>query len=173
MKIYIDFDGVILNTTPHIFDEWLDNNDDINIKELEKIEYIKGRNWHKILREASVIDDAISVLKDMDIKNTAILTKVHSLENEGTEKIRFLRENGVKLDVVLVPYPLKKTDVVEASGNILIDDTVHNLDDWNRCGGECIFFNQNDFDVDEWHSLNLKYPKIKTLKNINTFIKKR
>lgn len=173
MKIYIDFDGVILNTTPHIFDEWLDNNDDINIKELEKIEYIKGRNWHKILREASVIDDAISVLKDMDIKNTAILTKVHSLENEGTEKIRFLRENGVKLDVVLVPYPLKKTDVVEASGNILIDDTVHNLDDWNKCGGECIFFNQNDFDVDEWHSLNLKYPKIKTLKNINTFIKKR
>lgn len=173
MKIYIDFDGVILNTTPHIFDEWLDNNDDINIKELEKIEYIKGRNWHKILREASVIDDAISVLKDMDIKNTAILTKVHSLENEGTEKIRFLRENGVKLDVILVPYPLKKTDVVEASGNILIDDTVHNLDDWNKCGGECIFFNQNDFDVDEWHSLNLKYPKIKTLKNINTFIKKR
>ena len=173
MKIYIDFDGVILNTTPHIFDEWLDNNDDINIKELEKIEYIKGRNWHKILREASVIDDAISVLKDMDINNTAILTKVHSLENEGTEKIRFLRENGVKLDVVLVPYPLKKTDVVEASGNILIDDTVHNLDDWNKCGGECIFFNQNDFDVDEWHSLNLKYPKIKTLKNINTFIKKR
>lgn len=173
MKIYIDFDGVILNTTPHIFDEWLDNNDDINIKELEKIEYIKGRNWHNILREASVIDDAISVLKDMDIKNTAILTKVHSLENEGTEKIRFLRENGVKLDVVLVPYPLKKTDVVEASGNILIDDTVHNLDDWNKCGGECIFFNQNDFDVDEWHSLNLKYPKIKTLKNINTFIKKR
>lgn len=173
MKIYIDFDGVILNTTPHIFDEWLDNNDDINIKELEKIEYIKGRNWHKILREASVIDDAISVLKDMDIKNTAILTKVHSLENEGTEKIRFLRENGVKLDVVLVPYPLKKTDVVEASGNILIDDTVHNLDDWNKCGGECIFFNQNDFDVDEWYSLNLKYPKIKTLKNINTFIKKR
>ena len=173
MKIYIDFDGVVLNTTPHIFDEWLDVNDDINIKELEKIEYIKGRNWHKILREASVIDDAISVLKDMDVKNTAILTKVHSLENEGTEKIRFLREMGVKLEVILVPYPLKKTEVVNASGNVLIDDTIHNLDDWSKCGGKCIFFNQNDFDVDEWHSLNLKYPKIKTLKNINTFIKKR
>lgn len=173
MKIYIDFDGVILNTTMHIFDEWLDNNDDINIKELEKIEYIKGRNWHKILRESSVIDDAISVLKGMDINNTAILTKVHSLENEGTEKIRFLRENGVKLEVILVPYPLKKTDVVEAKDNILIDDTVHNLDDWYKCGGESIFFNQNDFDIDEWHSLNFKYPKIKTLKNNTAIIKKR
>lgn len=173
MKIYIDFDGVILNTTPQIFDEWLDNNDDINIKELEKIEYIKCRNWHKILRESMVIDDAISVLKNMDVKNTAILTKVHSLENEGAEKIRFLREMGVKLEVILVPYPLKKTEVVNANGNVLIDDTIHNLDDWSKCGGKCIFFNQNDFDVDEWHSLNLKYPKIKTLKNINTIINRK
>lgn len=170
MKVYIDFDGVILYTTKELFNEWLSTNYDINIKEKSKIKYIISKDWEYILKKSPVIDEAIKYLREMDPDKTAILTKIHSLENEGAAKVRFLRNALVKQEVVLVPYTLSKTDVVSAKGNYLIDDTIHNLDKWTSCGGNGIFFNKDDCDEDEWHDINTKYPKIKTLKYVNNLI---
>ena len=82
-----------------------------------------------------IIKNSISELKDMDPKMTSILTKVHSMENESVAKVRFLRDMGVKQKIIIVPYHLKKTDMVDACGNILVDDCVRNLDHWKECGG--------------------------------------
>lgn len=173
MKKYIDFDSVILDTAPVLFKEWLEENDEINTRESEKIAYINSQPWDKILLESNIINDSIYYLKNIDPKRSAILTKIHSLENEGMAKIRYLRNAGVKQEVILVPYYLDKTDVVDAYKNILVDDSVYNCDKWLSCGGYPIFFNKDNIDMDEWKVHNTDHPKIRTLKNIDYAYRKK
>lgn len=162
---YIDFDGVILDTESLMFHEksgfWQFSHD-------EQIEYVKNQDWMRILNQATVIKDAINILKELDAEDTAILTKVHSL-NEADAKINYLRDNGVKQSVILVPYKLSKIDVVPAIGNILVDNAMFNLDEWKKSSGIPIFFNKDDEDIDEYGIKNENYPKIKTLRFLNHY----
>ena len=77
----------------------------------------------------------------------------HSLY-EGEEKIRFLREHGVKLEVILAPYKLKKCEVVDAKNNILIDDSLRNLYEWEQSGGYSMFFDRDENNIDSWNQYN-------------------
>ena len=36
----------------------------------------------------------------------------------------------IKQNLILVPYYCKKTDMVDPDGNILVDDCLYNLYDW-------------------------------------------
>lgn len=165
MKIYVDCDGVILDSEIWLFDEEYRG---LNIKtEEEKIIYIQKKNWDQILRKSEVISNAIEILKEL--KDIAILTKVHSMRNEGVAKIKIFRDLGLKNEIILVPYTLKKTDVVCATGNILVDDTLHNLDDWKLSGGIPLYFNKNSSDVDGWGNINKNYTKIKSLEYLKNF----
>lgn len=168
VKIYIDFDGVIMDTSPHLFDIWCKIPFNEKLSENTKIKYMKLKRWMDILNQAKVINDSINELKNMDTSNTTILTKVHSLENEGVSKIRFLRDKGIRQNIIIVPYYCKKTDIVDAYGNILVDDCVKNLDEWKSMHGIPIFFNKDALDNDEWKNVNTEYPKIKTLKSLST-----
>lgn len=159
MKKYIDCDGVVFNSEILLFD---DEYRSLKMKdEFNKIKYIQTKDWNEILRKSEIINDAINILKEL--REFAILTKVHSLENEGVAKIKFFRSLDIKNEIILVPYELKKTDVVDPKGNILVDDTIHNLDDWQEQGGISIFFNKDNLDIDGWGKVNSKYPKIKSL----------
>lgn len=159
MRKYVDCDGVIFDSEFWLFD---DEYRRLKIQdEFNKIKYIQARDWYEILTKSEVISDAINILKEM--REVAILTKVHSMENEGVAKIKFLRELGVRNEIILAPFTVKKTDVVNPFGNILVDDTVHNLDDWKEKGGIPIFFNKDNLDVDGWGRTNTDYPKIKSL----------
>ena len=159
MKKYVDCDGVIFNSEILLFDEEYRS---LQIKnEEEKIKYIQRKDWDKILEKSEIINDAINILKDL--KDFAILTKVHSMENEGVAKIKIFRELGLKNEIILCPFTVKKSDVVDPYGNILIDDTVHILDDWKEKGGIPIFFNKNNLDIDGWGRTNTKYVKVKSL----------
>ncbi|MBQ2946603.1 MAG: hypothetical protein IJE04_01960 [Bacilli bacterium] len=159
MKKYIDCDGVIFDSEIWLFD---DEYRSLKIKdEFNKIKYIQTKDWNEILRKSGIINDAINILKEL--RDFAILTKVHSMENEGVAKIKLFRSLDIKNEIILVPYTLKKTDVVDPCGNILVDDTVHNLDDWKEEGGIPIFFNKDNLDIDGWGKENKKYPKIKSL----------
>ena len=153
---YIDFDGVILDTEGHLFYDWYKIPNYHELTEEDKIRYVQCANWYKILHESNFINDSLYILKHMDIKNNAILTKIHSLENEGYGKIRFLREKGIKQNIFIVPYLAKKTDVVSALGNILVDDCLANLDDWTLNGGYPMFFNKKENDIDSWGQYNHK-----------------
>ena len=145
---YIDFDGVILDTESLMFREksgfWQFSHD-------EQIEYVKNQDWMRILNQAAVIKDAINILKELDAK------------------VNYLRDNGVKQSVILVPYKLSKRDVVPAIGNILVDNAMFNLDEWKKSSGIPIFFNKDDEDIDEYGIKNENYPKIKTLRFLNHY----
>ena len=151
---YIDFDQVILATEEELFKEYLEKKAQ-GIK-LDKQKYIEEFDWDWLVFNSEVIADAIEIIKS--VPNDKILTKVHSLK-EASAKIKFLRANNVTNEIIIVPGNHKKTDLVSAKGNILIDDAVHNLDDWSNAGGIAYFFNKDNLDTDNWGVTNTKYKK--------------
>ena len=161
---YIDFDGVILDTEEILFEEWRKNPDSHLLSEKEKIEYIKNANWKYVLENSKIINDAIYILRQSDPNKVAILTRVHSLENEGAEKIKYLRRKLVENQIILAPYNLRKDEVVEAYGNILVDDSLRNLKQWCKAGGYPMYFNKNNGNIDPWGSCNDNYHYQKVLK---------
>lgn len=164
---YIDFDGVILDTDELLFEEWrkLPNRD--LLPEREKIKYIQKANWEYILYNSDIINDSIYYLKQMNPKTTFILTKVHSLTNEASAKIKWLREQGVQQNALIVPYDLNKNLVGIAKGNILVDDCIKNLRDWEKNGGYPILFDIDDDGYDSWNKPNINgYQKVMSLKDI-------
>ena len=138
--LYIDFDGVILDTEDLLFEEWRKNPNRHLLPEIEKIKYIQRADWPFILNNSEVMNDSLYYLKHMDPNTSFILTKVHSLTNEGSSKIKWIRRQGIEQSVILVPYDTKKCDVVDAEGNILVDDCLKNLDEWALKKGSPIFF---------------------------------
>ena len=158
-KKYVDFDGVIKDTYMPLFEDYLEKQK--NGEYIDDTEHVIKKDWIYVLEKSPIINDAIRILNELE--DTAILTRIHSLENEGVAKIRDLRNLGAKCDIILVPYQLKKSDVVSAEGNILVDDAVFNLDEWVHAGGEGIFFDNNGNNIDGWHVENKKYVRTKSL----------
>ena len=167
MKKYIDFDGVIMDTYMPLFEDYLAKK--AKGIYVDDTEHVINKNWQEVLDNSLVIEDAITIIKELNPENTAILTRIHSLENEGVAKIKFLREIGIKCNIILVPYPVKKTDIVLAKDNILVDDAIFNLDEWYSAGGIPIFFDTYKNNIDGWGVENKKYIKTRTLKILKKY----
>lgn len=153
---YIDFDGVLLDTEDILFYDWRNEPERFNMPWDTEERYVERAMWKNILKNSPVINDAIYILKNMDYKDTAILTKVHSLENEGVAKINYLRKCGVKQNIILVPFSMSKCDVVDVKDNILIDDSIRNLVEWEANGGYPMFFDRKGNNIDCWDEYNYK-----------------
>lgn len=155
MKVYVDFDGVILDT------DFIIDRDYSKIDDIKRSDFIKNYDWNKLVNEASVINNSLDNLKNSKF-DTYILSKISSM-NEGIAKVNYLRDNGVLTNIHLVPTKVSKSDVVSPEGNILIDDKVYNLDEWEEKGGISIFFNKDNLDYDIRGNKNIKYKKISNL----------
>ena len=159
VKKYVDFDGVIKDTYVPLFEDyWVRQK---NGEYIDDTEHVIKKDWIYVLEKSPIINDAIKILNELD--DTAILTRVHSLENEGFAKIRDLRELGAKCDIILVPYTVKKSDVVSARGNVLVDDAIFNLDEWVLAGGIPIFFDNKGTNEDGWGVKNTMYRRTRSL----------
>ena len=150
---YIDLDGVILDTEDILFNLLLF--DRSSLDEDFIFPYVVNINWAYILNEAKEINNSISILKKMDPKESAILTKVHS-NQEADAKINYFKSIGVKQEVIPVFYPNKKNEIVIAKNNILIDDSLRNLRQWVMAGGYPMFFDRNENNIDSWDEYNVK-----------------
>ena len=154
MKIYIDFDGVILDTDTTIDNIIKDNN-------IDKKEYIRSCDWDSLLNNTDVINNSIEYLRESKL-DINLLSKISTLE-EGIAKVKYLRDNGVDMNIHLVPTKMSKSDIVNSKGNILIDDKIYNLDEWDSKGGISIFFNKDNNDIDHYGKTNTKYEKTSDL----------
>ena len=96
-------------------------------------------------------------------KKDDTVTKDSSVLSKWENEINYFLDKNIKQKIIIVPYHLKKTDMVDACGNILVDDCVRNLDHWKECGGTPIFFSKNDSDIDNWGDVNTSYTKVKSL----------
>lgn len=163
---YIDCDGVILDTECGLFDEYNRlKNMGVDIKRLT---YLQQLNWQEWIRQAKIINNAIAIIKEHNPNDAEILTKVHSL-SEGLAKIEYFRELGIQNNIILVPNRLDKSSVVQAKGNLLVDDSIKNLDEWVVHDGIPLFFNavgENKSTFKEQTTINEQYPIISTLESI-------
>lgn len=155
MKIYIDFDGVILDTDK-IIDEEIPKDTNISRRD-----FIKNYDWNILLEKSEQINNSFYYLKQAKY-DIFLLSKFASME-EGEAKVKFLRKKGVNINIHLVPVDVEKSSVVNAHNNILIDDKIYNLDDWKEKGGIPIFFNKENLDTDIKGKINTKYFKISNL----------
>ena len=141
MKIYIDCDGVILDTETGLFDSYY------QLKEsnpnLKKLQYLQEMDWKNWLKQSKILGNSIEILKHYNPEGIYILTKVHSLQ-EATAKIEFFRSLSVKNDIIIVPNGVSKNSMVEAQGNILIDDSNKNLEEWEKSGGISLYYGNKD-----------------------------
>ena len=153
MKVYVDFDGVILDTDS-VIDMVFDGNGD-------RREFVSNYDWFKLMKDDIIINDALFFINKSSY-DISLLSKISSM-CEGQAKVKFLRENGVCIDINFVPTLINKCDVVNANGNVLIDDKIVNLDSWHKSGGISIFFNKDGIDTDIHGDRNILYPMITNL----------
>ena len=144
-NLYIDFDGVILNTidvTYRLLEE-----ENIDLKDVEKVQnFYKTLDWKNLLSITPEINNAFNCIQELlDSKkyNISILTHVNSMD-EIIEKVKFIRKHTDHLTIIPVPKPLSKTKMVRAKDAILVDDYTKNLKEWEKEGGIGIKFTQKE-----------------------------
>ena len=142
IKLYLDFDGVILDTINVTFRRIKE----LNITEEEEIQqFYRSVDWKKLLKETKEINNSLANIKkiiDSDLFDVEILTHVNS-ELEGELKTEYINEvfDGIKVNPVF--KHIDKCDSVDPVGAILVDDYLPNLEGWYEKGGIPIKFSDN------------------------------
>lgn len=141
INLYIDFDGVLMDTITtsyRLLDEaQIDRN---NPEEILK--FYQTLNWEEVIEVTPIINDSINRLqriKDSNRFDISILTHVNSLA-EIIEKVKFIRRYFHDITVIACPKQISKTKMVHAKDAILIDDYAGNLAEWQEAGGISIKF---------------------------------
>ncbi len=137
-KIFIDFDGVIFDTEERIVERKQQRPD------ISWNEFFEKLNWFELIDEAKVINNAIDYILEGQSKSKqlAILTKIHTLI-EMEAKVKSLRNRKIEIPIFFVPPHVKKSQIyIPNNGEILIDDSIKNLIDWEQKGGKSVYFNE-------------------------------
>ncbi len=153
-KVFIDFDGVIFDTEKRVVEK--KQNPDISWNE-----FFEKLDWFQLLEESQVINNAIEYILECQVRSQqiAILTKIHTLI-EMEAKVKALRSRKVEVPVLFVPPHIKKSQIyLPNNGEILIDDSIKNLIDWELNGGKGIYFNED-------LTSNNQFETVKTLSKI-------
>jgi len=142
-KLYIDFDGVILDTIETTY-KIMDNLKIDKKNETEVIHFFQYLDWQNILLVTPVINDSINCIKRIKATNKydiSILTHVNSY-NEIVQKIKYINKYLPGINIIVVPKEKSKTKMVDPRGAILIDDYKSNLREWKEKGGIAIKFSK-------------------------------
>lgn len=130
LNLYIDFDGVILDTLTPLSKEKEQN----NISPEEERKFYANYPWEKLLIDENIINDAIEDIAKIIASNKfnlAILTHVNSL-NEATLKIKYIRKYFKDITIIPCPKEISKTKMIHTKGAILVDDYAGNLREWEK-----------------------------------------
>lgn len=151
LQLYIDFDGVILDTITPTYNaiKALDK----KLTEQETMDFFANYPWETVIKDENIINNSIEAI-DKIIKsnkfNVSILTHVNSL-NEAVIKIKYIRKHFKDITIIPCPKKVSKTKMIHTAGSILIDDYTHNLREWQKECGIGIKFSpkpkENDFPV--------------------------
>ncbi len=137
-RYLVDFDGVIINSQEK-FENHMGNN--TNFDDWNK--YLNSIDFKQFYKECEEIDDAFDSLRKLQEKRKlkAIVSTFHSF-HEGEEKTHLIREQGIKVPVVLVLPNMSKCLIYppKSKEEVLIDDKLSNCEPWDRAGGSSILF---------------------------------
>ena len=172
IKIYIDFDGVIMDTWNVITDEYYNQYGDLNFTNERIKQIMLDIGWNNIILKSKEINNSIKKIIDLSKKyDICILSKINS-ECEKEEKRKFLLKHNIS-NMEFVWYEDTKSKYVKSSEDILVDDTIKNLDEWNEYGGVSIFFNKDLNNYDEYGNINNNYIILDDLSKIYDIIESR
>lgn len=139
-NLYIDFDGVILNTI-EVADELF------KISVLNDAdEFYTSLDWCKVIKDSMQINDSIPSIKKIIESgkfDVSILTHINSVD-EAVEKIKYLTTYFNDITIIPVPYGVSKTKMVHTNDAILIDDSLSNLNEWKSENGISILFDSKE-----------------------------
>lgn len=165
MKLYIDFDGVILDTIDVSYKRIKELYGDNPTKE-DVGTFYKNLDWNKFLEECDQINHSLDNLQKLinsKLYDVAILTHVQT-SHEEEAKERYLKKHVPQISFIPVTRPLPKWRAIECKGAILVDDYGVNLKEWHEHGGIAIKFSQKNKEYD--------YIKIKSLDELITLYPK-
>ena len=140
-NLYIDFDGVVLNTIEPLYKDIKKDIGGMANEEKTK-EYIANYPWKTIIKDEYIINDSINCITkiiESNKFNLSILTHVNSLD-EAIIKIKYLRKYFKDITIIPCPKAISKTKMVHTENSILIDDYAGNLREWNKEGGISVRF---------------------------------
>ena len=124
-------------------------------------EFFERLDWYQLLEESKVINHSIEYILEAQErqKDIAILTKIHTLL-EMQAKVDVLRSQNVTIPILFVPPKIQKSSIyLPQNGEVLIDDSIPNLRDWQQHGGRALYFNLES-------NSNSEFEVVKTLKKI-------
>ena len=125
LKLYLDFDGVILDTAEIADKKMID----LNLTEIAEIDnYYKNIDWYLLMKEAKQINNSLSNMKkliDSNLYDIEILTHVNS-EVERKLKEEYINKYFPKLKIISVSKEIEKCDAVIPKNSILVDDYIEN-----------------------------------------------
>lgn len=140
-NLYIDFDGVILDTITPTYEEM----EKENIHSVEEAkEFFKKYKWENVINDKYIINNSIDDIKEIinsEKFNLAILTHVNSLE-EAILKIKYLRKYFKDITIIPCPKEISKTKMVHTEDSILVDDYAGNLREWEKERGIPVRFSR-------------------------------
>lgn len=152
-KIYIDFDGVVLDTWEVICENYYKKFKTLEISEKKLRKIMLDLGWDFILSNSKEINHSLRKIKKLSKKyEIYILTKINSME-EQNKKRDFLYKNGINR-IIFVPYNFSKTKYANPFNNVLIDDDLKNLKEWEQKDGISIFFNKDLNNYDSYGNIN-------------------
>ena len=169
LDLYIDFDGVILNTIDITYMMLEDAG--IGFDEVEKIaDFYEKLDWDSLFSQSRPINNSIENIKklmDSYLFNVSVLSHVNS-DSEASSKKKYLEEKIPGLKFIPVKITDKKCDVVDCKNAILVDDYMGNLELWDQKGGIAVKFSDKGnkykfITVSDLLMLFSKYDEIKTL----------
>jgi hypothetical protein len=136
-RLYIDFDGVILDTITRLYEE-------AERQEYDKsdLEFYRNFNYKCILKDKYIINDSITCVKKLIESSkfeVSILTHCVSIK-EGSDKVKYIRKHFPDITVIICPKDISKTKMVHTKDAILVDDYEGNLKEWEKEGGIAVKF---------------------------------
>lgn len=168
-EIYIDFDGVILDTQVEVDKLYYAHGGIIDESWNKFLE--NDIDWKKLLSDSQVIGNSFEVLKELynQGQKTYIFSRVFSLI-EAQEKLNYLRSNNILTDFIICPKRTRKSEVITPNKNrILVEDSTSNAIDWKNNGGLELLFTTDISKLNQVLELR-KYVDYKQLEYDNYFI---
>ena len=154
-ELYIDFDGVILDTLTKLYkdkEEYFKR----KITQEEMSVFCSIYPWEELIIDENIINNAIEAIQKIinsDRFNVSVLTHINSL-NEGVLKINYLRRFFKDITIILCPKVISKTKIVHSKDAILVDDYSGNLREWKSEGGIPVKFSVIPEESDEFEVID-------------------
>ena len=136
-NLYIDFDGVILDTITPVYNLAKKLNLDVKTQTKEIGLLYSKIDWETLIEESEELSNSINSIKKLKESkkfNISILTHINSLK-EAKAKIEFINNLFDDLTIIPVPKSCSKTMMTQTEGAILVDDYSGNLREWESKGG--------------------------------------